>query len=168
VQDLLQEYVPRVYRFALRLTRNPHAAEDLTQETFLRAWRSHGRLRDPGAARVWLFHIAANLWRDQKRRAKLLVARAGPLPEYYAADVQTPEKTASDLEDLCRALTAMEALPERQRDVLYLSACEGLSAAQVAAVLAISTDAVKSNLCLARKKLRQELKELCEDRFGAV
>src|SRR5712692_4928022 len=81
VKNLLEEYVPRVYRFALRLTNDPHAAEDLTQETLLRAWRRRGLLRDPRAARVWLFRITANLWRDQLRRDRCRVARAGPLPE---------------------------------------------------------------------------------------
>jgi RNA polymerase sigma-70 factor (ECF subfamily) len=168
VRKLLQEYVPRVYRFALRLTRNPHAAEDLTQETFLRAWRSHELLRHPQAARVWLFRIAANLWRDQLRRGKLPIGRAGPLPEQVAGSDQTPQRKVDDQEDLRRALEAMEALPQRQREVLYLSACEELSAAEVSAVLDISTDAVKANLCLARKKLRQELKDLYEDRFPVV
>lgn len=165
MQDLLPEFVPRVYRFALRLTRNPHAAEDLTQETFLRAWRQHGLLRHPQAVRVWLFRIAANLWRDQVRRGTLLVGRAGTLPEHLASRSQTPDRQLDDREDLRRALQAMEALPERQREVLYLSACEGLTATEVAEVLDISTNAVKANLCLARKKLRQELKDLYEDRF---
>jgi RNA polymerase sigma-70 factor (ECF subfamily) len=168
VKNLLHEYVPRVYRFALRLTHDPHAAEDLTQETFLRAWRRHGVLRRPQAVHVWLFRIAANLWRDQLRRGKLRVARAGPLPEDYASGVQTAEQMVNDQDDLRRALEAMAMLPERQREVLYLSACEGLSAAEISVVLGIRTGAVKASLCLARKRLRQELKDLYEDRFPVV
>ena len=168
MRKLLQEYVPNVYRFALRLTRDPHAAEDLTQEAFLRAWRSRGLLRDPHTARVWLFRIAANLWRDQLRRKKLAVGRAGPLPEQVAGWQATPQRQVDDQDDLRRALEAMEGLPERQREVLYLSACEGLSAAEVAAVLDVSADSVKANLCLARKKLRQQLKDLYEERFPMV
>jgi len=168
VKNLLQEYVPRVYRFALRLTHDPHAAEDLTQETFLRAWRRHALLRHPQAVRLWLFRIAANLWRDQLRRGKLRVAQAGPLPEDCVSAATTPEQRVDDQDDLRRALEAMETLPERQRDVLYLSACEGLSAAEISVVLGISAGAVKANLCLARKKLRQELKDLCDARFPMV
>ena len=107
-------------------------------------------------------------WRDQIRRGKLPVARAGPLPEQVAGSEQTPQRRLDDQDDLRRALEAMEALPERQREVLYLSACEGLSAAEVSVVLDISSAAVKANLCLARKKLRQELKDLYEDRFPVV
>jgi RNA polymerase sigma-70 factor (ECF subfamily) len=168
VRDLLHEYVPRVYRFALRLTHDPHAAEDLTQETFLRAWRRQSLLRNPQALQVWLFRIAANLWRDQLRHGKLPVARAGCLPEDYAANVPTAEQRVDDEEDLRRALEAMEALPERQREVLYLSACEGLSAADISLVLRISLNAVKASLSLARKKLRKKLKDLFEDRFPVV
>src|SRR5207244_7362280 len=77
--SLLQECVPRVYRFALRLTHDPHAAEDLTQETFLRAWSQFRHLREPRAAQVWLFRIAVNVWRDQVRRGRSRIARAGSL-----------------------------------------------------------------------------------------
>jgi RNA polymerase sigma-70 factor (ECF subfamily) len=168
VNNLLQEYVPRVYRFALRLTRDPHAAEDLTQETFLRAWKQQRLLRRPESTHVWLFRIAANLWRDQLRRGKLRVGQAGPLPEDFARDGHTVEQDAEDQDDVRRALEAMEALPERQREVIYLCACEGLSAAEVSAVLAMSTEAVKANLCLARKRLRQDLKDIYEDRFPVV
>ncbi len=168
MRNLLPEYVPRVYRFALRLTHDAHAAEDLTQETFLRAWRGHRLLRNPEAIRVWLFRIAANLWRDHLRRGKLPVAQAGPLPEDYAGGLQPVEQHLDVQDDLRRALDALEALPERQRQVLHLSACEGLSAAEISLVLGVSPNTVKANLCLARKKLRQELKDLFEDHFLSI
>lgn len=168
MKDLLQEYVPRVYRFALRLTHDAHAAEDLTQETFLRAWRRHGLLRHPEALRVWLFRITANLWRDHLRRGRLPAARAGPLPADCAGATPAPVRCLEDRDDLRRALEALEALPQRQRDVLSLSACEGFSAAEVSVILGISTEAVKASLCLARKKLREELKDLYEDRFSVT
>src|SRR5438067_2836878 len=98
VSDLLDEWVPRVYRFALRLCRDRHAAEDLTQETFLRAWRRRGRLRDERAARAWLFRITANLWRDQVRRGRLPVARAGPLDDAAPGRAEPPERLAADRE----------------------------------------------------------------------
>ena len=54
----LEDWAPRVFRFALRLTGDPHVAEDVTQETFLRAWPGRARLRDERLMRVWLFRIA--------------------------------------------------------------------------------------------------------------
>ena len=155
--------MPRVYRFALRLSNDPHTAEDLTQETFLRAWRQRGRLRERRAARVWLFRIAANLWRDRLRRERSPVARAGPLEDVAPDRTRSPERLAADREELGRALEALNALPSRQREVLYLSACEGLGSAEVAEVLGISPEAAKANLSLARKKMREQLPDLFPD-----
>jgi RNA polymerase sigma-70 factor (ECF subfamily) len=161
VSDRLEDWVPRVYRFALRLTADPHAAEEVTQETFLRAWR--GRLRDPRAAGGWLFRIAANVWRDRLRRGRSPVARAGPLDAAAAAPARPVEQQAAGKEELARALAALDGLPPRQRDVLYLTACEGLSAAEVATILGISPDAAKASLSLARKKMREQLPDLFPD-----
>jgi RNA polymerase sigma-70 factor (ECF subfamily) len=165
VRNLLEEYVPRIYRLALRLTHNAHTAEDLTQETMLRAWRRRGQLRDPQAARVWLFRITVNLWRDQLRRGQARVAQAGPLAVDHASRALTPDRQAAEQDDVRRALAALERLPERQREVLYLNACEGLSAGEIATVLGIHYDSVKASLCLARKKLREQLHDLFEDLF---
>ncbi len=70
MRRLLAQFVNHVYRFALRLTGNPHEAEDLTQDVMLRALRSARRLRDLAAARVWLFRITVNLWNDRLRRRR--------------------------------------------------------------------------------------------------
>src|SRR4051794_10388202 len=59
--DAIEEHVGSIYRYALRLTCRPDLAEDLTQETLLRGWRSRHKLRDKRAARVWLFRIATSL-----------------------------------------------------------------------------------------------------------
>jgi RNA polymerase sigma-70 factor (ECF subfamily) len=165
VSDILEEWVPRVYRFALRLSNDPHTAEDLAQETFLRAWRRRGQLRDERAARVWLFRITANLWRDQLRRTRSPVARAGAQGNQVLAKVvdisaSSPERHVAGKEELGRAFEVLNALPPRQKEVLYLSACEGLASAEIAEVLDITREAVKANLSLARKRMRQQLQEL--------
>jgi len=163
VSKLLEEWAPRVYRFALRLCDDPHAAEDLTQETLLRAWRHRARLRDQRAGGVWLFRIAVNLWRDRLRRGRSPVARAGPLRDDKPSRAQPAERVAAGREELERALEAMAALPPRQREVLYLSACEGLSTAEIGEILGSHADAVKANLSLARKKMRERLHESVSD-----
>jgi RNA polymerase sigma-70 factor (ECF subfamily) len=163
VRTLLEEYVPRVYRFALRLTHDCHAAEDLAQETFLRALRTGSVPHSPQAIRVWLFRIAVNLWRDQLRRGKLRVGRAEGLMEDPPSHSREPVQEVSDKEELRQALEALETLPDRQREVLYMSACEGLSAAEISEILGVRPDAVKSNLCLARKKMRQMLHDLFQN-----
>ena len=162
MSDILEEWVPRVYRFALRLSNDPHTAEDLAQETFLRAWRHRDRLRDERTARVWLFRITANLWRDQLRRSRSPVARAGSLGDSAGVEVAdvsvfTALRQVSEKEELTRALDAMNSLPPRQRQVLHLSACEGMTSTEIAAVLDMTANAVKANLSLARKSMRQLL-----------
>ena len=165
MRGLLEEHVPRVYRFALRLTGNPHQAEDLTQETFLRAWRGRKRLRDPDALRVWLFKIAVNLWRDRARRVRRAPQPAdSPMDDPESRSV-SPVEQALQREDVARALAAIDSLPPRQREVLYLHACEELTIAQIAEVLQVSPAAVKSSLSLARKRMRRKLGDLCPDPF---
>ena len=163
-----QQYVPPVYRFALRLTGSRDAAEELTQDTLLQAWRHRRRLRDPGSARAWLFQIAANLWRDRLRQQQ----RRGDLPNVDADEhpdaAASAQQKASDREDVQRALAAMDRLPPRQREVLYLHACEQMPLEEIAEVLEISSDAVKASLSLARKRVRRELKDVCRDRFPST
>ena len=162
MSDILEEWVPRVYRFALRLSNDPHTAEDLAQETFLRAWRHRNRLREERATRVWLFRITANLWRDQLRRTRSPVARAGSLEDHAGLELANTSmspvlRQVAEKEELSRALNAMNALPPRQREILYLSACEGLASSEIAVVLGITASAVKASLSLARKSMRHLL-----------
>jgi RNA polymerase sigma-70 factor (ECF subfamily) len=155
VRELLEQFVPPVYRFALRLTGGDrHAAEDLSQETLLRAWRYREKLREDRLARVLLFRITANLWRDQLRRERVRRTRRPPAPA-----PALPDRGAQEREEADRALRALDALPERQREVLYLSVCEGLSIAQIAEVLQIGGGAVKSSLSLGRQRLRATLRQ---------
>lgn len=165
MRTLLEEHVQRVWRFALRLTGDRDRAEDLTQETLLRAWRHRRRLRDPNKARVWLFKIAANLWRDQARRAKRRSEETTSSADELPSSNMPPDQHVIDREDVQRTLDAMDKLPPRQREVLYLHACEGLCLADIADVLDISSDAVKASLSLARKRMRRQLEDLCLDRF---
>ncbi len=161
MRRLLEQYVPPVYRFSLRLTGgDANAAEDLTQETMLRACRHQGKMRNAATARPWLFKITANLWRDQQRRAKVREAfKAASAPGSTTYTIQ-PDRTVLEREELARALRALNELPGRQREVLYLSACEGLSISQIANVLETNADATKASLYKARQRIRQQLEHL--------
>lgn len=156
---LLTEWLPRVYRFAMRLCLDPHLAEDLTQETFLRAWRRRGQLRSTGAIGPWLFQITANLWKDHLRRGQGAPPRTETSPDEVSGPGPSPQDCAAQKEQVHQALQAMDALPDRQREVLYLHACEGLNGTQISSVLDISLQAVKASLSLARKKMRELLKD---------
>jgi RNA polymerase sigma-70 factor, ECF subfamily len=156
VREGLAEHLPHVYRLALRLTGDRHRAEDLTQETFLRAWKSRSQLKETRAERVWLFRIAANIWKDELRQSRFRSALWSPLPEDAPDRKPTPEQCSELRESLERTLSLLNGLPVQQRTVLYLVAVEGLSAGEVGNVLGINTNAVKVNLSLARKRMREQ------------
>jgi RNA polymerase sigma-70 factor, ECF subfamily len=149
----LETHIPGIYRFALRLTGCSDRAEDLTQETLLKAWRKHGQLRDGASARVWLFRIAVNLWRDQLRQNKHRPVLESGLDALIDPRLG-PEDKLVQREEILQVLKAIEQLPARQREVLHLSAVEDLSISEIAEVLSISPNSVRVNLSEARKKMR--------------
>jgi RNA polymerase sigma-70 factor, ECF subfamily len=157
VHEGLAEHVPHVYRLALRLTGDRHRAEDLTQETFLRAWKRREQLEDSRAERVWLFRIAANIWKDELRQRRARSETFSPLPSDAVGAEPTPDQSAETRESLERTLEMLNGLPVRQRTVLYLVAVEGLSPGEVGNVLGINTNSVKVNLSLARKRMREQM-----------
>jgi RNA polymerase sigma factor (sigma-70 family) len=161
--DALEEQLGAVYRYALRLTRGANAAEDLAQETLLRGWRNRHKLRDSRVARVWLLRIATNLWTDNLRKEKF---RPHALENELPCDRPSPETVADEKEKVKRALAAMDELPPRQRQVLYLITCEGLSQSEVGEVLAIGLPAVKASLSLARKEMRRRLSDVYDEVCG--
>jgi RNA polymerase sigma-70 factor (ECF subfamily) len=157
--DTIEEHVGSVYRYALRLTHRPDLAEDLTQEALLRGWRSRQKLLDDRALRVWLFRIATNLWTDQLRRGRF---RPETLDTEPPCPRILPEAAIDEQENVQLALAAMDQLPPRQRQVLYLVTCENMAHAEVATILEINEAAVKANLSLARKEMRRQLKDVYE------
>jgi RNA polymerase sigma-70 factor (ECF subfamily) len=155
----VDEYLPRVYRFALRLTGSRQEAEDLAQETLLKAWRGRGQLRDARATAVWLFTICRNLWNDQLRRNARRPAMTEAVEEEQST-AAAPDYNLTVRDDLRRVLEAIESLPPRQREVLHLYACEGLSLREIAEVLEITSEAAKASLFEARKRLRAQFREI--------
>lgn len=158
MQQFLEDHSARLYRFALRLTGDAHTAEDLTQESLLRAWRRRDQLRNDGAARVWLFRIAVNVWKDEQRRPAN--RRTSELMDTESKEASPEQKTIAR-EDLQQALDAMDSLPEQQRMVLFLSVIEGLAHAEIADVLESSPSSVKVSLSKARRTMRMRLQDLC-------
>jgi RNA polymerase sigma factor (sigma-70 family) len=167
-EEVLSEHLDALYRTALRLCGGRRAdAEDLLQDAMLRAFGRFGELREPEAARVWLFTILArtnlNRLRAQRRRAEML---ASDLEEQdferalaswqsaEAPDEQTDVVLARE-----RLGTALDDLDEHLRPVVWLTDVEGFRQREVAEMLGIPEGTVASRLFRARRSLREALRQ---------
>jgi RNA polymerase sigma-70 factor (ECF subfamily) len=164
LEMLLVRYQPHVYRFGLRMCGNVEDAGDVAQESLISMARSLRDFRGDSSVSSWLYTIARRFCIKKRRRSKFAPAREDSLdaPEINAArrladPAPNPEQTTTNRE-LATALTrAIDLLDPAQREVLVLRDVEGLSAPEVARILGISIDAVKSRLHRARVVVRQEL-----------
>ncbi len=149
-EALVARHAQAVYRLAYARTGSREDAEDVTQETFLRLVRTAPEFADEDHCRAWLLRVAMNCAGDLFRSAWRRHTR--PLEE--AEQVPAPEEGG--------VLEAVLALPERYRAPVHLFYYEGLSTAEIAAVLGKSEGAVRTRLSRARAMLRGALEE-CEN-----
>ena len=160
-----QEALPHldaVYRFALRLTGSPADAEDLVQETFLRAYRSWDHYTPGTRAKSWLFTICRNAFLRQRqqdsRRGEVIQQASTPdEPLFMPAYQDDPEGTFfSGLVDQT-ILDHIDRIPPEFREVIRLSDLEGMTYAEIAEVLDVPLGTVKSRLFRGRKLLQKVL-----------
>lgn len=143
----------RLHRLALSWCRDRSLADDLVQETFLKALRHLSQLRDLGSMDAWLSNILFNSWRDhaRSRRQTEDIDQLSDLEEFVVACEE--EKG----EMIGRVHSAIDALPFGQREVLALVDLHGYSYAEVAVLLDIPTGTVTSRISRAREALREQL-----------
>ncbi len=147
---LVNAMSPELFRYAYGLCRNRHQAEDLVQETFLRAWRSQESLRDAQAARSWLYTILRREFlRDIQRQRPKAVD-----PDELDSIAPIDYDTSTEAFVLRRALAL---LPLDYREPLLLQVIGGFSCEDIARMLDISTNALMTRLSRARRKLRETL-----------
>jgi RNA polymerase sigma-70 factor (ECF subfamily) len=144
------------FRVALGVLRNRAEAEDVAQETLLRAYRNFHRLRDRASFPGWLvrtsFRLALDRLRSARRRESREHAAMNSVP------VQTAEDLAASREFERHLAAAMDELPEKLRLVMLLAAIEGYDTREVATMLGLPEGTVKSRMHLARKRLAEKLK----------
>jgi RNA polymerase sigma-70 factor (ECF subfamily) len=165
LEALLVRYQPHLYRFGLRMCGNTEDASDVTQESLLSMARALRDFRGDSSVSSWLYTIARRFCLKKRRRSKFapateesLDAADGPGAAHRLADpAPGPEQIVANRELERALLRAIDALDPPQREVLILRDVEGLSAPDVAAVLGVSVDAVKSRLHRARVAVRQAL-----------
>lgn len=164
VAALFEAYADRVYRLALSLLRDPAAAEDIVQETFLQALTHLDRFEGRSSLGTWLYRIAHNASVDRLRRrveeplpAEADDDAAAPMPRSFIDWAWTPEEILGDSESLGQLRAAVDHLSETLRVVFLLRDVERLSTEETAEALGISPGAVKVRLHRARLTLREAL-----------
>jgi RNA polymerase sigma-70 factor (ECF subfamily) len=143
--------------------KNRQDAEEVFQETWLRAIQSLACLRDPGRLRAWLVSIGLNLARARQRRAALSAYEPVDEGTAHLASEAGPEVELERKEELLRLRAALATLPPRQREVVDLRLNHGLDHADIARELGISAEASRANFYQALKNLRARLDPSTED-----
>ncbi|MBR5619521.1 MAG: RNA polymerase sigma factor [Clostridia bacterium] len=138
-----ETYTDTVYRVAVHNTRSVSDAEDVTQETFLRLLQCRKAFRDTEHLKAWLIRVTINLCKNHLRDTRR---------EIPAEDVPAPLHAETD-----SVLDAVRALPENERNAVYLHYYEGYTAAEIASILSSRTNTVLSWLRRGRETLRETL-----------
>jgi|SRR5580700_3704745 RNA polymerase sigma-70 factor (ECF subfamily) len=146
--SLYKKYAPDVYRFALYLSGERGEAEDITSETFVRAWTSPGPI-EMATVKGYLFTIARNLFLQGLRKKSRHVALNEDLRDPQAS----PYRQAEQKEKLDSVLTELQKLPEESRSALLMRAVDGMAYEEIARALGISLAAVKVKIHRARLAL---------------
>jgi RNA polymerase sigma-70 factor, ECF subfamily len=156
---LYDEHAAALWRFAVRLTGDAARAEDVVQETLLRAWR-HPEVTDQTerSARAWLFTVARNLIIDERRSARFRSESGTPDLE-QAADRAGPDEVDSALDRMLLG-EALSQLSEEHRAVIRRAYYQGWTTAQIANDLHIAEGTVKSRLHYGVRALRLRLQEM--------
>ncbi len=152
-EALVQAYAPDLYRFAAWLGWRRDQAEDLVQDTFLRAWKALDDLQDSKAAKPWLIAI---LRREHARRFERTPLLCDSLDGVDLERLLGVDDGRHSLEVLVLR-KALVALPQEQREALLLQVLGGYSCEEIAKLLACTPGAVMTRLTRARQKLRRTL-----------
>lgn len=147
-QDLYESYVTDVYRFSLWLSGNSSEAEDITSETFIRAWVNNSKIRTE-TLKAYLFTISRNIYLEYKRKRK----RQAILEDIHPDPAPGPDKRTESQLKLQRVQRVLQTLPEIDHTAFVLRVQHELPYEEIARVLELSLTATKVKVYRARKKL---------------
>ena len=156
--EIYDRYSSRIYNFAYRFLRNSEAAEDATQEVFVKMLKHANQFHGDAKLSTWLFSITANWCRDYLRKADnkakdsedVLITL--PAPSEFS-----PDRTLEQRENQQRIQKALTALTPEQREAILLSRYQGLSYAEIAQISGCSEGAVKTRVFRAMETLKKAL-----------
>ena len=147
-QDLYESYATEVYRFTLWLAGDRIEAEDITSETFIRAWVNNSRIRTE-TLKAYLFTISRNIYLQHQRKKKRQVV----LKDVHPDPAPGPDKLTESQLELQRVQRVLQTLPEIDRAAFVLRVQLELSYVEIARVLELSLSATKVKVYRVRKKL---------------
>jgi RNA polymerase sigma-70 factor (ECF subfamily) len=168
------EYASQLYSAALRMTRNPADAEEIVQETYLKAYRAYGTFKEGTNLKAWLYRILTNTYINRYRKLQRRPAEVelGELQDLYlykrlgetsGAERSTEEAVLDGMVDT-DIKAALESLPERFRMPVLLADVEGFSYKEIAEIIDAPIGTVMSRLHRGRKALQKKLWSLAEER----
>lgn len=160
---LIEKYQPMVFRTAMGFVHCEADAEDLTQETFICAYRSLNQFREEAAFSTWIYRIALNLCLNhiKRNKRKKLLSLSG---QWFQEALHLPDKSASPSERLINQQTAIsvrraiDSLPEKQRIAFILSKYDELPQKEIARIMELSEGAIEQLLQRAKINLQKKLK----------
>ncbi len=169
-------FAPQLYSAALRMTRNPADAEDVVQETYLKAYRAYDTFKTGTNLKAWLYRILTNTYinRYRKQQRRPSEVELGELEDLYlfrrlgdpvgsGASRSAEEEVLDQMVDV-DVRSALEALPENFRLPVLLADVEGFSYKEIAAIMDIPIGTVMSRLHRGRKALQKRLWDVAQQR----
>jgi RNA polymerase sigma-70 factor, ECF subfamily len=156
--EIYDRYSSRIYNFAYRFLKNSEAAEDATQEVFVKMLKHANQFHGDAKLSTWLFSITANWCRDYLRKADNKSKESDDVLVTLPAPTEhSPERTLERREDERRIQKALTALTPEQREAILLSRYQGLSYAEIAQISGCSEGAVKTRVFRAMETLKKAL-----------
>jgi RNA polymerase sigma-70 factor, ECF subfamily len=159
-ETVLEVHHAEIYRYLLRVTARPSEAEDLSQETFLRAYRAYRGLTPDANVRAWLFTIATNLtrnhWRSERRRYQANAALREARPDGEVAD---PADESQFNETRARLEAVVRSLPLKQRLAFTLRKIHEFDYDVIGGSLQCSAESARAHVFQALRKIRQGLRD---------
>ena len=165
---LVMKYQRRIYRLILRFIRDPALAEDVAQETFLRAYRAMPQFRGDSQFYTWLYRIAVNTAKKtmaegaRERALRDMPAESGETPAAggQPSDMETPEALLAGRQVARTVNDAMDGLPEDLRTAIALREIEGMSYEDIAHIMSCPVGTVRSRIYRAREAIARRLQPL--------
>ncbi len=156
--ELYETYKKPIYTYLYRATLNSHTAEELTQDTFLKAFKSFGSFRGDASAKTWLFKIARNTYLTFMKKNDMTLEEN--VEDILVGD--TKDQYAEMIEKMI-IKTILLWLPEKERSLIVLRDINGLTYTEIAGIMNYTEGQVKVGLHRARKKFKEQYTKACRE-----